>query len=322
MPLTQANKVTDRALAPWLPDWAELSQLQASRQGLPCEVTRPPLRQVGGVGLVCENLQVTGSYKVRAVCHLMQRLRPQAMALASSGNFAVALAWAGRHYGVPVTAVMMRRRHPWKVDRVRALGGRVVLCGDSTEERTATLLELEQDGLTVVDHLTDPQVLVGHATLGLDMAEARPDRVLVPASTGGLLVATALALKQIYPEAEVIGVQPQQADAMVTSWERRERFRRELVTTECDALTANLPGALPWELAQHWVDGMLRVSEVAVKQAVKWLIEEAKLVVEPGGAVGLAALQSGQISRTDRTWVVLSGGNIAPDRLAGWLQAE
>lgn len=305
-----------------LPDWARLSHLQAARADLPLAVIAPPLRRLDGVGLVCENLQVTGAYKVRAICHLMNRLRlpPAGLALASSGNFAVALAWAGRHYGVPVTAVMMRRSHPWKVERVRALGGRVVLCGDSTEERTAALHALKE--VLVVDHLTDPQVLVGHATLGLDMAEARPVQVLVPASTGGLLVGTALALKQLDPGVRVIGVQPEGADAMVQSFRTGELRRVENVVTECDALTANRPGALPWELAREWVDDMVTVSEAAVHEAVCYLAEEAKLVVEPGGAAGLAALRSGQVKVQEGSWAVLSGGNIAPERLARWLMEK
>ncbi|MBT9587658.1 pyridoxal-phosphate dependent enzyme [bacterium] len=309
-----------------LPDWAALSALELARKGLPAMVTCPPLRTVDDLGLVCESLQVTGSYKVRAVCHLLNqrrsRLPPGGIALASSGNFAVALAWAGRHYGVPVTAVMMRRSHPWKVERVRAWGGRVVLCGDSTEERTASLQALTEQGVQIVDHLTDPQVLVGHATLGLDMACARPRTVVVPASTGGLLAATALALKQIDPSVRVVGVQPAGANAMVESFRKGHLTRVDEVATECDALTANRPGELPFQLALDWVDDMVEVSEEAVREAVTYLVEEAKLVVEPGGAAGLAACRSGQIPHQDGTWVVLSGGNLAPARLGHWLMEK
>lgn len=304
-----------------IPKWAQLSHIQAARAALPAPVVAPPLRRVDGIGLACESLQVTGSYKVRAVCHLFNQLRskmpPAGLALASSGNFAVALAWAGRFYQVPVTAVMMRRSHPWKIERVRALGGNVVLCGDSTEERTQALHALQN--VHIVDHLTDPQVLVGHATLGLDLATARSRTVVVPASTGGLLVATALALKQIDPDVRIVGVQPEGANALVQSFEAGELRRVDQVKTECDALTANRPGDLPWHLAPSWVDEMVSVSEAAVHEAVCYLAEEAKLVVEPGGAAGLAAVRSGQVKSDDGTWVVLSGGNLAPERLARWL---
>jgi threonine dehydratase len=306
-----------------IPDWAHIARLRLAREKLPSEVEVPAFRQVDGIPLVCENLQVTGSYKVRAVCHLLERLReqlpPGGLALASSGNFAVALAWAGRRYGVPVTAVMMRRSHPWKVARVRHYGGRVVFCADSTEERTAALLRLQEEGVHVVDHLTDPEVLVGHATLGVDVSAVAPRQVLVPASTGGLLAATALALKQSDPAVRVVGVQPQGADAMVRSFRSGQLTRLDNVITECDALTANRPGDLPWEIARQWVDDMVEVSETAVHEAVCWAAEQAKLVVEPGGAAGLAAYRSGQIAEKDGTWVVLSGGNIAPARLAEWL---
>lgn len=305
------------------PEWATLEKIEAARQALPEEVVVPPFRSLDGVGLVCESLQVTGAYKVRAICHIMnlkaRTLGAKGLALASSGNFAVALAWAGRHYGVPVTAVMMRRSQPWKVERVKALGGQVVFSGDSTEERTAALHALAEEGYHVVDHLQDPEVLVGHATLGLDIARVRPRRVIVPASTGGLLVATSLALKQVDPLIRIVGVQPKGANAMVDSLRSGELRRLDTVITECDALTANRPGDLPWELAQQWVDEMVEVSEQAVRETVRYLVEEAKLVVEPGGAAGLAAYRSGQIAEQQGTWVVLSGGNIAPLRLAEWI---
>lgn len=307
-----------------IPSWAQWSRLQQIRQSLPAEIQAPPLRQCEGFGLACESLQVTGSYKVRAVCHLLElhrnRLPPGGLALASSGNFAVALAWAGQRYGVPVTAVMMRRSHPWKVERVRAYGGRIVFCADSTEERTAALLELESQGVHVVDHLVDPEVLAGHATLGVDISRVQPDQVVVPASTGGLLAATALAVKQACPEARIVGVQPLGANAMVQSFRSRTMRRLEQVVTECDALTANRPGELPLQLALDWVDDMVEVNEAAVREGVRWAAERAKLVVEPGGAAGLGALLSGQIQNTPGTWVVLSGGNIAPARLAEWLR--
>lgn len=307
------------------PPWAALSNLQAARLLLPSEIVPPVTRAVDGFGLVCENLQVTGSYKVRAMAYWMARFAdsvPAAgLALASSGNFAIALAWAGRRSGIPVTAVMMRRSNPWKVDRVRALGGQVVLCGDSTEERSQALAGLQAQGLRIIDHLNDPEVLVGHASLGLDLVSSlgqAPLTVLVPASTGGLLVATALAVKQISPTTRVIGVQPEGANAMVRSFRSGELQRLEQVVTECDALTANLPGPLPWELCRAWVDEMVEVSEQAVRESVRWLAEEAKLVVEPGGAAGLAALRSGQVQDLN-AWAVLSGGNMEPCRLSQWL---
>jgi threonine dehydratase len=309
-----------------LPAWAGRPYLEKARAELPAQVVPPLLRQpADGPGLLCENLQVTGSYKVRAVCHLLnlyrRRLDAGGFGLASSGNFAVALAWAGQHYGVPVTAVMMRRSDPWKVHKVQQFGGRVVFCPDSTEERTATLLELEKEGVFVVDHLREPEVLVGHATLGLDLVQSGVpiQQVVVPASTGGLLAATAVAVKQAHPMARIIGVQPSGADAMVRSFESGQISRVAQVVTECDALTANRPGDLPWEVAREWVDEMVRVDEDDIRRAVRWLVEDAKLVVEPGGAAGLAAYQSGRIAHREATWIVLSGGNFAPTRLAQWL---
>lgn len=272
---------------------------------------------------MCENLQVTGAYKVRAVYHIISHLalenRHRGVALASSGNFAIALAWVGKILAVPVTAVMMERSHPWKVQRVKELGARVVLSGNSTEERTESLHTLAEQGMYIIDHLCDPQVLVGHATLGLDLASVRPRRVVVPASTGGLLVATSLALKQIDPLVRIIGVQPRGANALAASLRQGQLQRLDNVVTDCDALTANKPGDLPWQLALQWVDEMVEVSEDEIKEAVLHLLRETKLVVEPGGAVGLAACRSGKIPDQEGSWVVLSGGNIAPQLLAEWI---
>ncbi len=304
-----------------MPHWGAFGLLQAARAALPEEIIVPPSLEHSGIHFLCENLQVTGSYKVRAVCHWLGQRRAEEppVALASSGNFAVALAWAGRRFGLDVTAVMMERSHPWKVERVRQLGGKILVCGNSTEERTRTLESLQMQGYEILEHLNDPRVLVGHATLGLDLAVQRPRRVLVPASTGGLLAATALALKQFDPEVQVIGVQPQGACAMALSFRQRAMCRIDSVDTECDALTANHPGPLPLQLALELVDDMATVSEASIRRAVRWLAEELKLVVEPGAAVGLAALQSGEIEPQEGTWVVLSGGNLAPARLARWL---
>ena len=307
-----------------VPDWAGLDRIEVVRSGLPSEVVAPLLKPYLGCSLVCENLQVTGSYKIRAVCHCLGlRRSSERVALASSGNFAVALAWGGRRLGIPTTAVMMRRSQAWKVERVRALGGEVLFCGNSTEERTRALQELSAQGTDVIDHLVDPQVLLGHSTLGWDIARmGRPRQVLIPASTGGLLAACALALKQIYPEVRVLGVQPRGANALAQSFRAGRLLRLSEVVTECDALTANSPGELPWQIISQWVDDVVEVDEVEIRQAVLELLEEAKLLVEPGAAVGLAALRSGHVESSSDTWVLLSGGNLDPRRLRDWLPSE
>ncbi len=306
-----------------VPSWARWDRLLEVREQLPREVLVPPLLHSSEFGckLVCENLQVTGSYKVRAVCHLLTSRPPGTpVALASSGNFAVALAWAGQRLGYPVAAVMMQRSLAWKVDRVRSLGGRVVFCGNTTEERTEALYALEREGFELVDHLIEPEVLVGHATLGVDMARlGHPERVLVPASTGGLLAATALSLKQKFPGLKVVGLQPEGSNALVLSWSSGHLCRRDHIRTECDALTANRPGQLPWEVIRDWVDEVIEVPELAIRAAVVDLLERSKLLVEPGGAIGLAAVRNGQVASGPGTWIVLSGGNFDPARLRDWL---
>jgi threonine dehydratase len=182
-------------------------------------------------------------------------------------------------------------------------------------------LEAER-GLTVIHHYEDPRVIAGHGTIGLEILADCPDtgRVLVPVSSGGLLAGVAAAVKARRPEARVVGVQPEGADAMARSLEAGCVVSIAEARTMCDALVATRPGELPFRHAQRDVDGIVRVSEAEVARAVRFLATEAKLVVEPGGAVTTAALLSGRLEPgAGPTVVLVSGGNVAPERLAALL---
>ena len=131
-----------------------------------------------------------------------------------------------------------------------------------------------------------------------------------------------MAVKQSCPECRIVGVQSQQSDAATRSYAARKVVTREDIRTDCDALTANRPGELPLSLMLDWVDEMVTVSEETVKKAVQRLCLDARLVVEPGGAVGLAALLEGKVEAGAGTVVVLSGGNVEPQWLAQRLKEE
>jgi threo-3-hydroxy-L-aspartate ammonia-lyase len=309
-----------------------VAEIEAARQRLPPEIVRTPLLPCpalheGSPLLKAESLQVTGSYKARAAYTVLASLDPAARqrgaVLASSGNFAAAFAFMGRLLGVPTAVVMMRKTAAYKVERTRRLGAEILFCEDRWEAREELLARLETErGLTVIHHYEDPRVIAGHGTIGLEIVDDCPEvaLVLVPVSSGGLLAGVAAAVKARRPSARVIGVQPEGADAMARSLEAGRVLSIPEAQTMCDALVATHPGELPFRHAQRHVEYVARVSESEIAGAVRFLAAEAKLVVEPGGAVTTAALLSGRVSLADGPTVALvSGGNIAPDRLAALL---
>ncbi|MGE0495102.1 MAG: threonine/serine dehydratase [Vulcanimicrobiota bacterium] len=300
----------------------DLDDIEAARVALPDSVVLTPvLHGPLGIWCKCENLQRTGAYKIRAAYTALQRLtaeqRRAGVALSSSGNFARAMATAARDLELQATLVMMESTDPYKVEWTRSMGGRIVFCEDRYEARYETLAELAQQGLTVIDHRDHPDVIAGHATIGLELLDQCPrmTEVVIPASTGGLLAGVALAVKSLRPDVKVYGVQPSGSRACVESF-RLGQMVCVQTDTICDALTASSPGRLPFELMQRWVDDVIEVSEEAVRLAVKTFATEAKLVVEPGGAVGLAALLERRLPTRPGTVLLVSGGNISPERLA------
>lgn len=316
-----------------------LNEIRAAAADLPAQVRRTPtlplIEEPDGGGYLyakCENLQQTGSYKLRAAFTVLSRLsadqRARGAALSSSGNFAAAFAYAGRVLGIPTTVVMMRRTQPNKVERTRELGAEVVLCEDRFEARFETLRELQaRRGLVAIDHMDDRDVLCGHGTVGLEIMEDLPDVevVLVPVSTAGLVAGVAAAVRALRPEVRVLGVQPTGNDSTWRSLEAGRPVSIPEARTLCDALTSTRPGGLPFAHVQALVSGIERVRDAEVVEAVRWLAESQRLVVEPGGAVGVAAfLARGRRPPLwgRRTCVLLSGGNIAGERLARFLTAQ
>lgn len=310
-----------------------LGEIRAAQAELPAVVRRTPLlssealSQATGanVCLKCENLQVTGSYKARAAFTILNRLTPEQQrrgaALSSSGNFAGAFAYMGRLLGVPTTIVMMQKTSPFKVAKTRRYGGEVVLCEDRYEARYETLERLQcERGVAAINHNEDANVIIGHGTLGAEIVDQLPevDVVLVPISTGGLIAGVATAVKALRPRVRVIGVQPRGSNAMYLSFNAGKVVRIPSVDTICDALTSQYPGELTLEHARQVVDDIVLVADDDIKDAVVFLAEQEKLVVEPGGAATVAALRSGVAQVHGNVVALLSGGNVPIDKLAQW----
>jgi threonine dehydratase len=318
-----------------LPEWLLMPKLRELRASLPSQIQFPCLKPSAyspNLYLLCENLQVSGSYKVRAACHLVQTWQkhhqsqhPRGVALASSGNFASAIAWAGRQLGVPTGVVMMEKSSAFKANKASSLGAELFRCGNHTNDRIATLQGLAKDGWWCVDHMESQEVIQAHATLGLDLVDGClsqnlvPNRVLVPVSTAGLLAGVAAAVKQQFPNTKVIGLQSSTSQAAVQSFRARQVVQLEQTQTICDALTANRPGRLPMEICWDWVDQLETVDDELTQQSVLELLQQEHLLVEPGAAIGHAYLKLHHQATDSNDVLVLSGGNLDPQLLSRWI---
>ncbi|MFQ5603558.1 MAG: threonine/serine dehydratase [bacterium] len=304
-----------------------LAEIRSAQSELPAEIVRTPLlyshdlssKLGNAIYLKAENLQVTGSYKARAAFTILNHLSPsqkqKGAAISSSGNFAGAFAFMGTLLGVPTSVVVMEKTAPFKVEKTRRYGAEIVLCENRFEARWETLDRLQEErGIAAINTFEAPQVVAGHGTIGLEIMEAlrHAEYILVPISSGGLLAGVATAVKEINPQVKVIGVQPQGSNAMYLSFQKNELQTIATVDTICDALVATTPGALPFKHVQKYVDEVVLVSDDSVRQAVALLFESAKLVVEPSGAVGIAALLSETVTvRKKKVVALLSGGNVS-----------
>jgi len=314
-----------------------LQNIKDTRNTLPKEVVRTPLlfseeltRDFGAeIYLKAENLQVTGAYKARAAFHILNSLSPEqkqkGAAISSSGNFAGAFAFMGRLLGISTSIVMMQQTAPFKIEKTRGYGGKVILCENRFEARWETLDQLESEGTTAINTFEAPEVIVGHGTIGLEILQDKPDidMILVPISSAGLIAGVALSAKEIKPNVKIIGVQPEACNATHLSFQKGSVQTIKDVDTICDALVATKPGTLPFEYVQKYVDDVVLVSEESIKKAVGLLFEKTKLVVEPSGAVGVAALLSKVVSAENgRIVSLLSGGNVSRENFTEFLNTK
>lgn len=276
----------------------------------------------GRIMLKAESLQRTGSFKLRGALHKIARLGDAAargVVAGSAGNHAQSLAYAARARGVACEVFMPAEASVSKLRAVEGFGGSVQLGGDSVDACVERARErAAETGATFVSPFDDPDVILGQATLGLELLADVPDlaRVIVPVGGGGLIAGVAGAIKAERPGVEVIGVQVRACAPYVngeggTTW-----------PTIADGIAIKRPGVVTRPLVARWVDELCTVTDEDVADAIVLLLERAKLVVEGGGAVGVAALRSGGVkpAKTGATVVVLSGGNIDSGLLVSLLR--
>jgi len=278
----------------------------------------------GRVALKAENLQRTGSFKLRGALSKLASLGAgceRGVVAGSAGNHAWALADAARAQGVPCEVFMPAQAPIAKVDGCAALGAVVRLCGDSLEDCfAAATARAQEGGLAFVHPFDDPDVVAGQGTVGLELLEDLEDlaKVVVPLGGGGLSSGVAIAVKSARPAVEVVGVQAGACAAFAESLRRGEPVGVSSALTIADGIAVKRPGELTLGLVRRWLDDVVAVGEDEVAEAMVLLMERSKLVVEGAGAVGVAALLGGLVAPASRgtTLVVLSGGNVDPGLLA------
>jgi threonine dehydratase len=276
-------------------------------------------RAGGPVVLKAENLQRTGSFKLRGALAKLAALGDECasgVVTASAGNHGQALAYAARARGVRCVVFMPARAAISKVEAASALGATVHLTGLTIDESLAEARAAAADErLAFVHPFDDPVVIAGQGGVGLELVDQAPSgalTVVVPVGGGGLASGVAIALKSARPEVRVVGVQVENCAPFVASVEAGRAVAVDSAMTIADGIAVKRPGRITLPLIERWLDELVVVSEDDVAEAIVFLLERAKLVVEGAGAVGVAALLAGRVrSRADGTTVViLSGGNV------------
>lgn len=316
-----------------------IADVEAARVRIAPYVKRTPLltnevvdaRAGATLFLKAESLQRFGAFKARGafnrIASFTAEERRNGVLAFSSGNHAQATAGAAREFGVPAVIVMPSDAPKVKVDNTRALGGEVVLYDRLSEDREAIGAAIVAErGLALVKPFDDPFVIAGQGTAGLEIAEDVQgiDVAFVPSSGGGLASGIALALTARFPGVRVYAVEPEGHDDVVRSLASgRREVNAPGVRSFCDALLSDRMGLLPFAIAQENFAGALAMSDAAVMDAMRTAFREYKLVLEPGGAIALAAALSGRVNiKGARVAVLASGGNVDPDLFAKVLSGQ
>ncbi|MCL2341567.1 MAG: threonine ammonia-lyase [Firmicutes bacterium] len=265
-----------------------------------------------------ENQQKTGSFKIRGaynkIATLMETEKPKAVIASSAGNHAQGVAFAASTLGMKATIVMPRSTPIAKIAATEEYGAEVVLHGNCYDEAYAKANEIsKQTGAVFIHPFNDVDVMAGQATIGLEILRSLPtvDVVCVPAGGGGILAGVACCLKSINPRIKVIGVQAEGAPAICNSFKDKKLCFTDYVQTIADGIAVKEPGNLTVELINKYVDEIVTVSDNEIASTILLLLERTKQVVEPAGAVTLAAAINRKFDiKGKKVACILSGGNI------------
>ena len=309
-----------------------LKDIEAARQTIgdaisltPCQYSGFLSRLTGAqVYLKLENLQNTGSFKIRGALHKLSTLSPEeqrgGVIAASAGNHAQGVARAALQLGIRATILMPEATPITKVEATKFAGAEVILQGETFDDAMSMARTLAAErGLTMIHPFDDPAVIAGQGTIGLEMLQQLPElgAVVVPVGGGGLISGIAVALKSLRPTIRIIGVEADQAASAVRSRQAGQVVALDAIKTIADGIAVKRVGDLTFALMQQYVDDLVTVSDEDIAAAILIYMERIRVVAEGAGAASLAALVSHKVKLDGVcTGVVVSGGNIDVQMMA------
>ncbi|MCJ7855619.1 threonine/serine dehydratase [Lachnospiraceae bacterium NSJ-143] len=278
-----------------------------------------------------EMLQKTGAFKLRGALNtvflLDEESRKKGIITSSSGNHGQACAYIGKMLGIPVTVVLPNDTPKIKIERTKNHGANIILEERSYEKRWIRVQEeVDKYGCSIVHPYENFNVMAGQGTIGLELLEDLPylDKVVVPVGGGGLISGISTAIKEINPKIQVIGVEPEAADPYIESRKQHKRVSVGNTPTIADGLSTRQAGNNTYPIIEKYVDEIVSVDDDSIKQAVKLVASEAKLIAEPSSCVGIAAVLSGKlkVSKEENIAFVLTAGNWDIDKIGKILNDE
>ena len=278
----------------------------------------PKINRDAEVYLKTENLQNTGSFKLRGAYYKISQLseeeKRKGVIACSAGNHAQGIALAAQHSGIPAIICIPDGAPISKVENTKSYGARVELVKGVYDDAYRRACELQQEtGCTFIHPFDDPDVIAGQGTIGLELLDQLPDvdAVIVPVGGGGLIAGVAFAIKSLNPKCKVYGVQAAGAPGMVHALEAGKPDALDRVSTFADGIAVKCPGSLTYDLTSKYVDGVVTVTDDEIATAVLTLIEEQKLIAEGAGAVSVAAAMFNKVDvKGKKVICLISGGNI------------
>ena len=323
--------------APQAADWSDvtLNMVLGARKQIMTHLRRTPvltstaLSRLTGcdLGLKAELFQRTGSFKARGALNAALLLSPEQRARGvitlSAGNHGIGLSFAASMVGTRAVIFMPHNAVPTKVEAIRAYGGEAHYA-PSMEEIFPLMERYQREhGLTFVSPFSDPAIIAGQGTVGLEILEDVPDveTIVVPVGGGGLISGIALAIKNLRPDVRIVGVEPEGANIVKRSLESGKPEAAMTISTIADGLAAPFAGELSQAVIEHYVDDVVLVTDDEIVQALRLVLERAKVLVEPAGAASVAALLTGKagVRTGGKTVAVLSGGNVDRAKLKSLL---
>jgi threonine dehydratase len=313
-----------------------LADIRAARGRIGKDIIRTPLvlcdaasdRAGIPVYLKLENLQRTGAFKVRGALSKVTSLPPGdrqcGLICASSGNHGLGVAYASSRVGARCIVVLPENANPHKVALLKNLGAEIISHGITSDQRQVKVDELSaRHGYATVHPFADPALIAGQGTLGLEIVEDLPDveEVYVPIGGGGLISGISVAIKEQRPTARVYGVEPEHSNAMSEALRHGKPVALERVETIADGLAAKITEKLNFSIVRNFVDEVILVSDRQIIDATWFLLEYAKVLVEPSAAASFAGLLTNPV-RKGKAVAVLSGGNVTLQQIEKLRQAR